>query len=299
MPLPENPIFIVGHWRTGSTFLHQLLDLDPNFTVPTLFQVAIPDSFLISHPYYKPLLKRVISGKRPMDNVKLGMDEPQEDEYAIYRITDYSPLERLVFPKSKTYFLLDDIRFLPEPSGMRDWEETLGYFFKKLSFKSGKVIVSKNPFNSMRIPELSKLFPQSKFIHIIRHPYQVVPSTIHMWNIVQKQNCLNDQAHPPSTAEVVNVFSNMLNTIEKDLMALSPERQIVIRYEDLECQTLDTLEKIYQKFNMTLTEGLKEKIMLFLQEVKTYEKNSFSVSPEDQEIIQNNMNYHLHHYGYV
>ena len=30
--LEEPPIFIIGHWRTGTTFLHELLMLDERFT---------------------------------------------------------------------------------------------------------------------------------------------------------------------------------------------------------------------------------------------------------------------------
>ena len=39
---PDGPIFIIGHWRTGTTLLHQLMNLDPNLAAPTLFQVAEP-----------------------------------------------------------------------------------------------------------------------------------------------------------------------------------------------------------------------------------------------------------------
>lgn len=299
MAVPEDPIFIVGHWRTGSTFLHQLLNLDPRLASPTLFQVAIPDSFLISHAYYKPLLKKVISGKRPMDNVKLGMDEPQEDEYAIFRITGCSPLERIIFPKSRTYFLLDHPQYLPEQADHKAWEKNLVYFFKKLSFKTGKTIISKNPFNSMRIPELSRLFPKSRFIHIVRHPYQVVPSTIHMWDIVQQQNCLNNLAHRPGVDEVLTVFDDMLTKLENDLQALPPERHLLIRYEDLDYQTLNTMEEIYRKFELPFTVDLQDKIRQFLHEVKEYEKNSFSLSQETREIIQKKLQHHMHHYSYT
>ena len=114
-PIPADPIFIIGHWRTGSTFLHQLMSLDPNLAAPTLFQVAVPDSFLVSYNYYKPIFKTMVGKHRPMDMVKLGMDEPQEDEYAIYRITDCSPLENIVFPKNRNYFLLREGDFMPPP----------------------------------------------------------------------------------------------------------------------------------------------------------------------------------------
>lgn len=112
-PVPKDPIFIIGHWRTGSTLLHQLLNLDQNLAAPTLFQVAEPDCFLSTYRYYMPVFSALLPDYRPMDNVKLGMDEPQEDEYAIYRMTTFSPIERLVFPENSHYFILDYPSFLP------------------------------------------------------------------------------------------------------------------------------------------------------------------------------------------
>ena len=142
-PVPEDPIFIIGHWRTGTTLLHQFMNLDPNLGAPTLFQVAEPNCFISSYHYYAPVFSALLSKKRPMDNVRLGKDEPQEDEYAIYRITDFSPIERLVFPKNSSYFLLDYNSFLPEGEKERkEWEEQLCFFFRKLFYFHGKRIVS-------------------------------------------------------------------------------------------------------------------------------------------------------------
>ncbi len=116
-PVPDNPIFIIGHWRTGSIFLHQLINIDPDLCTPTLSQVAMPDSFLVSYPYYWPIFKQVVSEHRPMDQVKIGMDEPQEDKYAICQITNYSPLGNLVFSKS-----LKSILYVKQGSHYRHWD---------------------------------------------------------------------------------------------------------------------------------------------------------------------------------
>jgi len=96
--MPDDPIFIIGHWRTGSTLLHQLMALDENLVTPTVFQVSTPQSFLISEKYYRPVMTKAMKPTRPMDNVKLGFDEPQEDEYALIKMTVDSPLEKLIFP---------------------------------------------------------------------------------------------------------------------------------------------------------------------------------------------------------
>ncbi len=95
------PLFIVGHWRTGSTLLHQLISLDPQFTAPNMVQTTIPDHFLFSTRYYQPILRRALPKTRPMDNVFLSPLQPQEDEFALVRMGSESPLEKLIFPSGE------------------------------------------------------------------------------------------------------------------------------------------------------------------------------------------------------
>src|SRR4051794_3899053 len=45
------PVFILGHWRQGTTHLHNLLALDPQFAYPTLFQTLYPRSFLTTEAF--------------------------------------------------------------------------------------------------------------------------------------------------------------------------------------------------------------------------------------------------------
>jgi hypothetical protein len=40
------PLFILGHWRTGTTHLHNLLAVDRRFAFPNNYQVCYPHTFL-------------------------------------------------------------------------------------------------------------------------------------------------------------------------------------------------------------------------------------------------------------
>src|SRR5262249_7520425 len=48
--IKDAPIFIVGHWRSGTTLLHELLVLDARYTYPTTFECLCPNHFLASGP---------------------------------------------------------------------------------------------------------------------------------------------------------------------------------------------------------------------------------------------------------
>lgn len=283
--VPDDPIFIIGHWRTGSTFLHQLLSLDPGLHAPTLFEVALPDSFLVSDAYYRPVFNKIIGRHRPMDQVKIGMDEPQEDEYAIYRITPYSPLEKLVFQDNGLYFLNHQTKFLPSADELPEWTRNYTDFFRKLNFLHHKRIVSKNPFNSFRINLLLELFPNARFIHIHRNPFHVVPSTIHMWEILSRQNSLTKHLVRPTVGEVASFLDLLLITVEEFKQKLPVGTIIDIRYEDLENDPVRNISRLYDALNLPFANSFENKITDFIAEVKHYKKNEFRLSEAEQDFI--------------
>jgi len=293
------PVFIIGHWRTGTTLLHKLMSLDPNLKAPTLFDVAIPEGFLSSYKFYKPIMQLMVSRHRPMDMVKMGIDEPQEDEYAIFRMTDFSPLERLIFPSAPGYFLLSCDSFLPEGEKKLEWEKSLLLFFKKLFYSSGKPIVSKNPFNSMRINELRKIFPEARFIHIYRHPFKVIPSTINMFTIVQHQNCLNNNGTKPTLLEVCEVFDKIMTVIRHDLNTVPHEFYQEIKFEDFEVDPIRSLKSLYQSLKLEYSDEFENKAEVYLSEVANYQKNEFHLTENEKNTISNTLEHHMKYYGYL
>ena len=52
--IKEQPIFVLGHWRGGTTLLHELLVLDERFTYPTSFACFAPNHFLITERLADP-----------------------------------------------------------------------------------------------------------------------------------------------------------------------------------------------------------------------------------------------------
>ncbi len=258
--------------------------LNPQLTAPTLFQVALPDNFLVSYRFYKPILTSLMGSTRPMDNVKIGMDEPQEDEYAVYRLTTRSPLERLIFPEKSGYFL-KKAPFLPHGESLQEWEDSLKHFYRKLYFLTGNQIVSKNPFNSLRIPLLAKLFPDARFIHIVRHPYAVVPSTQHLWKVVQKQNILNRNDYSPDLEEISEFLLHMMSTIKHEFTRLPGDRCTEIRYEDLLLDPVANLKKLYKELDMPFTDDFGKLLNQYTQSLSGYTKNVYSLSGEEKKMI--------------
>jgi hypothetical protein len=296
--MSDDPVFIIGHWRTGSTFLHQLMSLDDQLVAPTVFQVSVPDSFLVSEKYYKPVMTKMMSPKRPMDNVALGFYEPQEDEYALIKLASGSPLENMVFPKSKSYFLLEYDNFIPREKEIEEWKKALNEFCKRLSYPEGKRVLLKNPFHSMRIPLLLEMFPKAKFIHIHRHPYKVVPSTIHMWNVVSKENKLRSRKLSFEVQDIVVVLNRMLSTIRQQMFLIPENARAEISFMELQNNPVATLKQVYNRLGLNYTTKFDAKLKARLLETKFYQKNNYVLTVTDKEIIRDGMREHFEHYNY-
>jgi omega-hydroxy-beta-dihydromenaquinone-9 sulfotransferase len=295
-PVVKDPVIIIGHWRTGSTLLHQLMSLDKNFVAPTVFQASLPDSFLVSEKYYRPVMSSMMSPTRPMDNVKLGFDEPQEDEYALLKLIGDSPLADVIFQKSNNYFLKSYPDF--NPKNVEEWKGAIMNFCNKLQFASNKRILLKNPFHSMRIELLRETFPDVKFIHIHRHPYKVIPSTINMWTIVAKQNRLKGTWKEPSIKETAEVLNNMLTQIRKDLSILPAGSFTEVNFENFEKDIPLSLKKIYQDIGLAYTQEFEENVKTYLSGLKNYKKNVFNLSENDKLYIRESLNDQFIYYGY-
>lgn len=297
-PVPTNPIFIIGHWRTGSTFLHQLLSIDSQLTAPTVFHVSIPDSFLVSKKYYEPVMTRMMGNYRPMDRVKIGFNEPQEDEYALFKLSEGSPLEKLVFPENDDYFLNHYNDYYHRGEHIGKWKREFKYFLKKLSFQTGKRIVLKNPFHSMRIPLLNEMFPDALFIHIHRHPFAVVPSTLHMWNIVGKQNRLKKKWKEPALEDIIDFHDKMYSKIRSDLQRLPKAKWYEVRFEEFEKSPVEHLKKMYQHFELVFTDEYASALKAKLLQLKVHKRNKYVLSEEHKKLIQEKLKDHFEHYNY-
>lgn len=284
--ITKPPVFIIGHWRTGSTLLHQFLSLDPQLTVPTMVQTTIPDHFLFSTKYYIPILKKALPETRPMDQVPLSPLQAQEDEFALLRMGCESPLEKLIFPSRGGYFLSGYKNYVGKGVKLDTWKKNLFTFYRKITLVENKRIVSKNPYHTMRMELLAEMFPGAKFIHITRDPLVVIPSTIRMWNIVAEQNKLKKGWTGPSISEAASVLKSYL-----DHVAICSEKLdnpfVEIRFEELEENPLEILKKLYNELDMPWTVEFQTSLTPFIEASRGYEKNTYTLGAEERVLIEN------------
>ena len=179
-----DPIFIIGHWRSGTTFLHYLMCKNPEYGYLTYYQGFLPTIALIGGSFVKKTLSFIIPKKRPQDNIEISSDLPHEEENSLSNFSMYSASHSFFFPKNESFYnkyaLLKDL----SQKEYRNWKKAYGRMVDEISIANNyKPLVIKNPHNTGRIKGLLDLYPNAKFIHIYRDPYNVIPSTYLMYDL--------------------------------------------------------------------------------------------------------------------
>ena len=100
MVLP--PVFILGHFRSGTTHLQNLMFLDENLYTPNYYQTSFPHVYLYSYKVGAKVMNRVLPPTRPMDNMALSAYRPSEDEFALASLSLASPYFKFMFPVTGT-----------------------------------------------------------------------------------------------------------------------------------------------------------------------------------------------------
>ena len=178
-PLEHDPVFILGHWRSGTTFVHNVFSCDKHFGYNTTYQTVFPHLMMWGQPFFKKNMSWLMPDKRPTDNMELAVDLPQEEEFALANMMPYTYYNFWFLPKyqqeyADKYLLFDNI----SDAELKVFEEVFTKLIKiSLWNTHGTQFLSKNPPHTGRVRELVKMFPNAKFIYLMRNPYTVFEST--------------------------------------------------------------------------------------------------------------------------
>ncbi len=298
-----SPIFIIGHWRSGTTFLHQLLGQDQNLGYLTTFQAMAPGFFLVGGGRIKSFLERETRKRYPtrlIDNIPLLLDAPQEDEFALANMCPCSFLHGFSFPQRARYFFEKYVLF--EGISQRElerWVATYLELLRKVTFASGgKRLVLKNCANTARIRVLLRLFPEAKFIHIHRDPYRVFLSTLHLHRTVLPRSQLQ-RIDPQGIEDNVLLFYERLMKRYLEDRHLIPEGNLVeVRFEDLERAPLAELRRIYEELGLPGFSAAEPALRAFLRSVSGYRKNTYRLDPKAIEVVNRRWGFAFDEWGY-
>jgi omega-hydroxy-beta-dihydromenaquinone-9 sulfotransferase len=297
-PIKDPPIFILGHWRSGTTLLHELLILDPRHGFPTTYQCLEPNHFILTEWLFSRLFFWLLPGRRPMDNMAAGWGRPQEEEFALCMLGQPSPYLTIAFPNNPPVnqeFL--DFQGVSRKARKR-WKAALMAFLQKVKFKNPKRLVLKSPTHTGRIRVLLEIFPDARFIHIVRNPYVIWASTVSLWKSLYRKHGMQTPTFAGLEEQVFATFLRMYKAFDADKGLIDPSRFHEVKYEDLVQDSMGEMRKIYERLGLGEFELAEPRLREYLNRMKSYETNKYDISPEYKAEIERRWGEMIRRYEY-
>jgi hypothetical protein len=296
--ITEPPLFIMGHWRTGTTHLQNLLLLDKNYGYFDLVEATFPHLMLGSYKFIATVMKPLIPSTRPMDNMSMTYETPQEHEFAIVDLCLHSPQSGLFFPDNREKYLKYGTFEEASEKEINEWKDNVLFYLKKLTFKEqGKPLLLKNPLDTYRIKLILELFPNAKFINIYRNPYKIFFSTVklhktntHLFWLQKPDYELYDF--------IFDMYLDIYDNFYKDFDLIPKEQIIEIKYEDLIENPINEMSKVYNHLKLGDFGQVKGKMEAYLDTLNDYKVGNYKISKKDKELIYSKWHETIDRWGY-
>lgn len=284
------PIFLLGHWRSGTTHLHNLLGRVPEHTYPTVFQVVFPTAFLSMDPAIPNLTARLMTPTRAYDNVAHGWHEAAEDEIALAKLTGMSPYLSFMFPeRSAKYERYIDF-MEASPDEREQWLDTLKWFLRKVSLASGgHRVVCKSCGHTARVRMLVEAFPDARFVYIHRNPFEVYASTIHMRSHTDWENFFQVPAgdwEARQSTETLDLGERIFDRWAADRRLIPPERLFEVGYEELAGNEVATMERLWAHLELPRWGQAEAAISEYVDGLQNYKRNELTLTERDRHRVR-------------
>lgn len=298
-PLQRPPVFLLGHWRSGTTHLYNVLGKGP-FGIVDPLAAGLPWDCLLLARWLRPLLLRMLPKGRFIDQVEVGPDSPQEDETAIANMTRLSYFHAIYFPRHfRPLFRRGLFLEGASPALVRQWERRFDHFLWKLErLQAGRPLMIKNPVYTGRVAQLRRLYPEARFIHIVRNPHEVFASTRSFLAKMFEALALQPWERVAIEETVVETYRDMMTAYLRDTVDLPPDRLVEIAFEDLETRPLAEIERIHATLGLSGYEAARPAYEGYLASVQRYQRAARRFPERDIALVEREWRPFLDRWGY-
>ncbi len=279
-PPREAPLIIIGHWRTGTTHLHNLMGQSPAYGIITPIATGLPDQLLSLGTALRPLLEQALPADRHVDRVAVTPASPQEDEIPLANQQSLSIFHAVYFPQHFQAHIDRGVFWDGVPRAAIDrWARMTRRFVDKVAIHQGQPrIVLKNPVYTGRLRRLIEIWPEARFIHIRRNPFEVFASTCRYYRRLLPELALQRVPGIDIEAFVLATFERLMGLYEAERQGLPANRLVEISYEQLARHPLATLEQIHGTLDLPGWRQAAPRIEAYLESIHDYRPNAHELT---------------------
>lgn len=297
--LEKAPLFIIGHWRSGTTLLHNVLCKDPSSGFMTTYFSLFPNN-LASKWFFRMFIKLNIPGKRPSDNMELNINYPQEDEFAFSNCQPYAYYNFFYFPSQYREIYEKTIchKQLNEKE-IEYWYTSYDRLLKKALIDSGgSRLIIKNPVNTARIDKILKLYPDARFLYIYRNPVTVFYSTQNFYRKLFPQLWLREVDQGFIDNLILDVYQRLLADYQTQKALIPHGNLMELRFEEFEKNPAEELKKIYSGLLNEDYKVVEPYLIKYLNSLSGYSKNTYSVPGNSLKKVLSEWGHYMKLYNY-
>lgn len=311
----REPVFIIAPPRSGTTLIQRLMALDEErFVHAKLYQTIFPSVFYqrcfnalaridrrIGHPLNSLMRwceKTFFGGWDDMH--RLRFDQPEEDD-GFFVSSFVTEAIYLLFPHIDELWEAGFADALA-PAARRKLMRFYHSCLQRQLYANGpdQTILSKATQSSGSVESLLETFPDAKFITIIRHPYQSVPSHVSVFYPAW-------HAHSPDIAKDGPVSKSYARLAVKWYQHLFEFRSKVgasqyycLDYQNLTQDPKSAVAKLYEHFGWEMSDAFRARLAAAGDGERTFQSQHHYTLEEfglSKEWIQEELGVLLDHYS--
>jgi hypothetical protein len=301
--ISKDPVFILGHYRSGTTYLHKLMVSDKRFGFLSNYEMVCPHTNLLFGKWLEQLLQVIINKLRIRDDFFndsiVQLNGPcEEDRFLMAKGSAFSAYWGFVFPRRWHEWLNCSFQF-KNPGYIEYWKKEYISTLKFIAFKNkGRQLVLKNPPNTERIRYLLEMFPNAKFIYMQRNPFYVFYSMKNIWiRAIRKYYCLQKISDRQIEELIFQHFEYLINRYEEDKKLIPDKQLIEVQYEELEAEPLDVLKRIYSELSLPDFERARDGFLQQLEKEKQYQKFRYEFTEDTFKRVEENWGTYIHQWN--
>jgi hypothetical protein len=294
----KDPLFIIGHWRSGTTLLHNCLCQDTNSGYLTTYHSLFPNN-VKSKFIFKTLTRMAMPTRRPSDNMELNASYPQEDELALGNIHSNFYYNFFYFPSAYRDFYDKAVQMNVQVRSKESWKKAYINLMKKASMNTnGKRMIIKNPVNTARISTILEMFPDAKFLFIYRNPLTVYFSTQRFFYSLLPTLWLHKVDMTFIDEMILDVYVRLMDDYNAQKQLIPKGNLMELKFEAFEENPLDILRIIYADLLGEDFGRNNDAITRFLNAKKNYKKNFYTIEKKVVDSVSQHLEEYMQKWNY-
>ncbi|MBK1700632.1 sulfotransferase family protein [Thiococcus pfennigii] len=277
----KNPIFIIGHPRSGTTFLHRLLNTTNEYCVFRIWEIFTPA--LTMRHLARPVVRRWKAKSKsvlfPKETGHQADLEDIEEEELLFIHTGNTQFYATITPLAFSEAGFPELVWSDHqpPAVKRRAMAYLKGCIQRQIHDTGKTqVVAKMNYSGTRIRSMLEAFPDARFIYLIRSPLETIPSHLtldrntfdHIWSLHRIPEEKLRRYYELRYHYDVAYYRYMEDVIDSD--TIPGDRLLVIPYGQLRSDLAPTIERIIEFTGLQPSPALREKIAAQSNEQKRF-----------------------------